>query len=199
MVPAISNYDLIVGLGNVGQRYAGTRHNVGFEVVDAVAKQIAVGPRRADDLYYWCSAEHGRHLLTLVWPRTYMNRSGQAVVDLLDRLETSVGRMLVVVDDFNLPLGSIRFRSRGSDGGHNGLASLIEDLGTEDFPRCRIGIGEPADEEDVVDYVLGRFAEAEREVIDPIISTVAEGVIFAIDHHFDEVMSTYNRNPAQPD
>jgi len=128
-----------------------------------------------------------------------MNRSGQAAAELLDRLEVPGERMLVVVDDYNLPSGSIRFRKRGSDGGHNGLASLIEDLGTEDFPRCRIGIGEPTDGEDVVDYVLGRFTEAEREAIDSIIAIAAEGVLFAIDHHFDEVMSTYNRNPVQPD
>ena len=198
-VPGASQVDLIVGLGNVGQRYVGSRHNVGFEVLDLVARQLAVGPRRADDLYYWCSAEHRRHLLTLAWPRTYMNLSGQAAVDLLDRLEVPVERMLVIVDDFNLPLGSLRFRRRGTDGGHNGLASLIEELGTDDFPRCRIGIGEPSEEEDVVDFVLGPFAEAEREVIEPIIATAAEAVIFAIDHHFDEVMSKYNRNPAQPD
>ncbi len=197
--PTTSQLDLIVGLGNIGERYAGTRHNVGFDVVDLVARQLAVGPRRADDLYFWCSAERDKHLLTLAWPRTYMNRSGRAAADLLDRLEMPAQRMLVVVDDFNLPVGSVRYRARGSDGGHNGLASLIEDLSTDDFPRCRIGIGEPTEEDDVVDFVLGRFTEAQREAIDPTIAMAAEGAIFAIDHHFDEVMSRYNRNPAQPD
>lgn len=191
--------DLIVGLGNIGERYAGTRHNAGFEVLDLVAREIAIGPRRVDNLYYWCSAECRKRLLTLAWPRTFMNRSGQAAADLLKRCETSPDRMLVVVDDFNLPIGSVRFRQRGSDGGHNGLASLIENLGTEDFARLRVGIGEPGEEEDVVDYVLGRYAEEERKELDPILKFAAEGAIFAIDHHFDEVMSRYNRNPAQPE
>jgi PTH1 family peptidyl-tRNA hydrolase len=188
--------DLIVGLGNIGERYAGTRHNVGFEVLDLVAQEIAIGPRRIDDLYFWCSAEYSRHLLTLAWPKTFMNRSGQAAIDLIERYETTADRMLVIVDDFNLPIGSVRFRQRGSDGGHNGLASLIDDLGTEDFPRLRVGIGEPTADEDVVDFVLGRYNKTEREAIESIISFAAEGAVFAIDHHFDEVMSRYNRNPA---
>ena len=191
--------DLIVGLGNIGERYAGTRHNAGFEVLDLVVREIAIGPRRIDDLYFWCSAERSKHLLTLAWPRTFMNRSGQAALDLLERFETSPDRMLVVVDDFNLPIGSVRFRRSGSDGGHNGLLSLIEDLGTEDFPRLRVGIGEPGNDEDVVDFVLGRYSPEEREALEPNLRFAAEGVIFAIDHHFDEVMSRYNRNPARPE
>jgi PTH1 family peptidyl-tRNA hydrolase len=106
--------------------------------------------------------------------------------------------MLVVVDDFNLPLGSLRFRPDGSDGGHNGLASIIEALGTEEFPRLRLGIGPVTDNMDARDFVLQPFADAERDAVREMVGTAAEAILFAIDHRLEEAMSNYNSTPAPP-
>ena len=107
--------------------------------------------------------------------------------------------MLVVVDDFNLPLGAVRIRPRGSDGGHNGLISLIEELGTTDFPRIRLGIGPATTDDEVIDFVLGKFSSEERKQVDEMIVRAADAVLFALEHRLEETMSKYNFNPALPE
>ena len=199
---------LVLGLGNIGRKYRGTRHNVGFEVLDRVADRLKAVPRPRRTEYDWATAQVSpgvnnagepiRREIMLVWPRTFMNLSGLAARAVLTENEIRPSEALVVVDDFNLPLGAIRIRSRGSDGGHNGLISLIEELGTEEFPRLRIGIG-PLAKDPVVDYVLGAFEPEERKKIDPVLDIAAEAVLFAIDHRLEETMSTYNYNPAPPE
>ena len=188
---------LILGLGNIGAEYDGTRHNVGFDVLDRVATLQKATPQRSTRDYAWALIERSPEPLVLAWPRTYMNRSGRAAVGLLERLEADPRQMLVVVDDFNLPLGALRFRRNGSDGGHNGLASIIEELGTEDFPRLRLGIGPAPDNTSTVDFVLGKFDKEELQKASDLTNTAAEAVIFASNHRLDEAMSEYNRNPAQ--
>jgi len=126
-----------------------------------------------------------------------MNRSGLAAVALLERVEREPSEMLVVVDDFNLPLGALRFRQNGSDGGHNGLASIIEILETEDFPRLRLGIGPAPEYSSTIDFVLGKFDKEELKKASDLTNTAAEAVIFASNHRLDQAMSEYNRNPAQ--
>jgi PTH1 family peptidyl-tRNA hydrolase len=132
----------------------------------------------------------------LAKPTTMMNGSGGAVVTLLDKFDLRPSQMLVVVDDFNIPLGALRLRKGGSDGGHNGLESIIQALGTDDFPRLRLGVGPVPPGEEIVDFVLGKFAKTEEKTVKKMIEMAAEAVIFAAGHRFDETMSKYNFNPA---
>lgn len=191
-----SQIALIIGLGNIGERYQATRHNVGFDVLDRVAASLGAEFRPVDVLYHRADMRVGDREIVLAKPRTYMNRSGWAAEDLLQQNDLTPERMLVVVDDFALPLGRLRFRTGGSDGGHNGLASIIESLDTTAFPRLRLGIGPVPEEIDPVDFVLAPFAPDELELKRTMIEAAAEAVVFAIDHRFDEAMSTYNANPA---
>lgn len=195
---------LAVGLGNIGEEYVGTRHNVGFEALDLVASQLKA--RRLPDTGFTRRAkvEKSRQVepqrnLTLAWPTTLMNRSGMAVAELLVDLGLEPAEMLIIVDDFNLPLGSLRFRPGGADGGHNGLVSITEHIGTEQFPRLRMGIGPLADIDSHSEFVLSRFASEELPAVKKMLAKAAEAVIFAFCHRFEEAMSKYNRSPASPD
>ncbi len=195
---------LVLGLGNVGRKYLGTRHNVGFDVADRVADLLKAEAKPQTDEFQWSVARAGESELVIAWPKLYMNRSGIAATRLLERCQLTPDRMLVVVDDFNLPLGKLRFRQRGSDGGHNGLSSLIESLGTDDFPRLRLGIGSepqavPPDTTSAVEFVLGQFTPQERTRVDRMVATAADAVLFAIAHRLEEAMAKYNNNPALPD
>ena len=191
---------LILGLGNIGDQYKGTRHNLGFEVVEKVQQALKVPFQPTTDFYDWAKRKLDDRRLILAWPKTYMNRCGIAARSLLDAHGLTPDRMLVVVDDFNLPLGSIRIRQGGSDGGHNGLASLIEVLQTESFPRLRLGIGPVPDNRDAVDFVLSRFEPDEVEQVKKMVDTAAEAVLFTLDHSLEEAMAKYNaKSPAQPE
>jgi PTH1 family peptidyl-tRNA hydrolase len=187
----------VIGLGNVGADYKHTRHNVGFAVLVRVAAVLKAESRPETPDYRWAVARSRLQPVTLAWPTTLMNRSGRAAARLVEEHQLAPEQMLVVVDDFNLPLGRLRMRHRGSDGGHNGLASLIDHLGTEDFPRLRLGIGPVPDDMEVTDFVLGRFTEPEIETADRMITSAAEAVLFALEHGLDEAMTRYNVNPAQ--
>ena len=188
---------LVVGLGNIGRRYRATRHNVGFDVLDRAAARLKaptpVSTRYDERTEISC----GDRQVILAWPTTYMNLSGLAVEALLQFYALSPADMLVVVDDFALPLGKLRLRRSGSDGGHNGLMSIIETIGTEDFPRLRLGIGPAPAGVDPADFVLAPFEKSESEAVSAMIGTAAEAVVFTIDHRFDEAMSTFNANPAR--
>ena len=190
---------VLLGLGNIGKKYIGTRHNLGFELLDRVAAKFGVEKRHRTDLFYWAETAKEGHRLVLAWPRTYMNGSGDAAIKLLHDNDIQPSEMLVLVDDFALPLGAVRFRGGGSDGGHNGLASIIEALGTEQFPRLRMGIGPVDKSTDIVDFVLSKFSAAERKSADSMLDRATEAVLFAIDHRLDEAMSKHNYNPAPPE
>ena len=137
--------------------------------------------------------------IILAKPTTFMNGSGDAAEELIERLGITPAEMLVIVDDFNLPLGAIRFRQSGSDGGHNGLVSVIESIGTQAFPRLRLGIGAFSGKGEVIDYVLSRFAKAEKPIVEKMLAIAAEGVIFAVQHRLELAMSQFNSNPALSD
>ena len=149
---------IALGLGNPGARYAETRHNIGFVVLDHLATRCGVYWQPQEDVQSLVAAIElsGREVL-LAKPQTFMNRSGQAAAALCTRWEASPEDMLVLCDDFLLDLGRLRFRRGGSDGGHNGLASVIEALNTEAVPRLRLGIGAPPENGDIIDYVLDPF------------------------------------------
>jgi len=187
---------VVVGLGNIGQRYEGTRHNVGFDVLNRVSDRLRGSSIERHEHLVWRSVTAGEgeaaREVKLVWPTTLMNRSGRAFEAILSEWSAQPIDCLVVVDDFNLPLGRLRFRERGSDGGHNGLASIIETIETDDFPRLRLGIGPLADRDRVTEFVLGRFDTDEEALARRMIDTGAEAVLFAMTHRLREAMSRYN-------
>jgi peptidyl-tRNA hydrolase, PTH1 family len=191
---------IIVGLGNTGERYAATRHNVGYEAVGRAASELGAIMESDHRYYRWARADTESGRVVLVWPTTYMNRSGLAVAELLERFPASPSDIMVVTDDFNLTLGRIRVRAGGSDGGQKGLRSIAEVLDTEEFPRCRIGIGPLPEGADPVEFVLGRFTLPESEIIEKSIAVAAKAVIFATHRPIDEVMAQFNNtNPALPE
>ncbi len=166
---------VVVGLGNPGSRYAGTRHNVGWLVLDRLAERAGWSGRgRQRDASTILMGRHRGLDLTLVKPLTWMNDSGSAVRKVLAREHAPLADLLVVADDFALPFGKLRFRESGSHGGHNGLRSIIEELGTEKFSRLRVGIGDPA--RDARDHVLSRFEPDEVQRLDELLDAAAEGI-----------------------
>ncbi len=164
----------IMGLGNPGRRYAETRHNYGFMVVDRIAFLKRKEFSRGDGPYFACEIEIGEHNLTLVKSTTYMNNSGKAAALICESLAIAPSQLLVIADDCNLPLGKIRYRPHGSDGGHNGLLSIIESLGTEDFPRIRLGIGETPEGKPREDFVLEEFALEETKTVEKVVAKTIE-------------------------
>lgn len=164
---------MIVGLGNPGPEYAGTRHNVGFELIDHLAKkhQIRVDTRKHRAVYGQGMIE-GKSVL-LVKPLTYMNLSGQAVIAIAKAYGISPASILVVADELDLPLAKVRMKPKGGPGGHNGHRSLIASLGTQEYPRVRIGIGKGGP--DTIDHVLNRFRPDERQAIEDALATVIKG------------------------
>lgn len=190
---------LIIGLGNPGERYVGTRHNLGFDVVDLAARQLMAKIQQEQEKYQWSVAEIDSRTVTLAKPTTYVNRSGEAVRQLMADLEIELPQLLVVVDDFNLPLGSIRIRMAGSDGGHNGLASIEEALETTEFARIRLGTGPLTDNVDAAEFVLSKFEPPEQEKMQEMVAKAAEAVIFATGDRLELTMEKYNINPAPPE
>jgi PTH1 family peptidyl-tRNA hydrolase len=191
---------LVVGLGNPGAEYDGTRHNIGFTVVDAVAGRLEIALRERSRFQAALGdGECGGRKVVLAKPLTYMNRSGVAVRSLVDWLKLPVDSVLVVVDDADLQLGRIRLRESGGSGGHNGLRSIIEQLGgREDFPRLRVGIGRigPAGQ-DITGHVLARFGGAERSVARQTVQEAADAVMCCIDEGLAAAMNKFNRRTKQ--
>jgi PTH1 family peptidyl-tRNA hydrolase len=166
---------LVVGLGNPGAQYQATRHNVGFEVVEILAQRLSGAAKKAfgGELV---DVRLGSEKVLLLQPHTYMNLSGQSVQQAISFYKLELADILVVCDDLNLPLGRLRFRSRGSAGGQKGLADCIRRLGTDEFPRLRIGIDRPQDSSQTVNFVLSTFKKDERAVIDDALQRASEAV-----------------------
>lgn len=173
---------LVVGLGNPGQKYAGTRHNVGFMALERLARADGSSWRQQAKLHgLLADVGQGAQRLRLLMPQTFMNDSGRAIRAALDWFSLEPGQLLVVVDDMDLPLGKLRLRAGGSAGGHNGLRSTIQHLGTQAFPRLRIGIGAPADNPAerrarTVGHVLGTFTAAEQPALEAVLNEVGAGI-----------------------
>jgi len=193
----------VAGLGNPGDRYTGTRHNAGFEVIDALARTAPGGAVRVDRLD--CRALTGRTRVgespvLLAKPQTFMNCSGESVKGLLNRYEIPLERFLVVVDDAALPVGRIRIRASGSSGGQKGLQNIIDCLGTNAFPRLRLGVAGAhlVQSEDLADYVLARFGKAERSLFDGAVGNACDAVISFLTSGLETAMNTFNRPPEDP-
>ena len=167
---------LVAGLGNPGEQYRGTRHNVGFEVVDALARRVGADFETAPADALQARWRHPEGLVILAKPLTYMNLSGSAVGSLCRFYKVDLPDLLVVCDDVNLPLGRLRGRLSGTEGGHNGLRSVAEMLGTIDYARLRIGVGRGDERRDLADHVTARFEADERPGIDAAIARAADAV-----------------------
>src|SRR5437762_2789568 len=167
---------VVVGLGNPGPKYAGTRHNVGFEVVDYLAKGPGCSAFREKFEAFVAELKEGDETVLLIKPLTFMNLSGRAVRAVLDFYKLPVEQLLVVCDDFNLPLGKLRVRAKGSHGGQNGLRNIQEQLGTDAYARLRLGVGEPTTG-DAIDHVLSRFKSGEKAAVVEAIATAAQAVV----------------------
>jgi peptidyl-tRNA hydrolase, PTH1 family len=184
---------IIVGLGNPGPRYAGTRHNVGFDVVDWLAAGGGTGPFRSRFQAQVAEFTDGAETVLLVKPETFMNLSGQCVRAALDFYKRPVEDLLVVCDDMALPLGKLRMRESGTHGGHNGLRNIQEHLGTAAYCRLRIGVGEPDD--DAVEHVLSRFRTGERDAMSAAVQLAGEAVLVWVRQGPAECMNRYNGPP----
>jgi PTH1 family peptidyl-tRNA hydrolase len=196
----------MVGLGNPGDKYAGTRHNIGFEVVDRLSKVWAIPLKQERRFQGEYGAGFGptRQKVYLLKPLTYMNRSGQSMRAVMDWLKLEPSQVLVVYDDMDLPVGRLRLRLSGSAGGHNGMKSAIAHLGTQDFCRLRIGIGASdragdraggrAGDSDkaVVSHVLGNFSKAERSILDAVVDQAVRTLEQALTDGVEKAMSLYN-------
>jgi PTH1 family peptidyl-tRNA hydrolase len=182
---------LIVGLGNPGSRYAGTRHNVGYAVVDLLAESPHATRLGGRFQAQRVELREGSGKVLLIKPETFMNLSGRCVREVMEFYQVPLEDLLVVCDDINLPLGKLRFRARGSHGGHNGLRDIQDHLGTTEYSRLRVGVGSPG-ERDVVDYVLGRFRPTEQAVMDDAVRTAAQAVMVWVERGTEACMNHYN-------
>jgi PTH1 family peptidyl-tRNA hydrolase len=189
-----------VGLGNPGSEYDGTRHNIGFAVIDALARHLKI--RLKTRFGFWKrnyrlgTGSIGKESVLLVEPLTYMNNSGEAVREIVETYRLELQSLLVIVDDFQLPLGAIRLRHRGSDGGHNGLSSIIEQLQTDEFPRLRCGIGGesmPSDKRQMAGYVLSPFEKREEEAVADLTLRARDAAFVAVAEGLDAAISRFNR------
>lgn len=185
---------LIVGLGNPGRKYEKTRHNIGFEVLDAVAKRSAADSPKEKFSGRVAGATIAGQPALLLWPLTLMNCSGQSVQAAIDFYRVPLGDLLVICDDFNLPGGKLRFRGQGSAGGQKGLDDIIRRLGSEEFARLRVGIGPVPDAWDPADFVLGRFTAAQRVDVDETIARAADGIECWVAEGVDVGMSRFNQS-----
>src|SRR5947209_14743592 len=182
---------VIVGLGNPGPKYAGTRHNVGFDVLDYLAAAPGCAAFRERFEAFVAETKEGDETVLLMKPLTFMNLSGRAVRAALDFYKLPVESLLVVCDDFNLPLGKLRVRAKGSHGGQNGLRSIQDQLGTDAYARLRIGVGQP-DPGDAVDFVLSRFRPGERKATEEAVATAAQAVLVWVRSGTEACMNRFN-------
>lgn len=181
---------VVVGLGNPGRKYAETRHNMGFLVVDELARRIGAPTSKRRMQAEITEGRLGDDRLVLAMPQTYMNDSGRAVREIVRWYKVPLEDMLVVVDDLDLPFGQIRLRARGSAGGHNGLKSIFQQLGTQEVPRLRVGIGRGGNH--AVAHVLSRFSPEEREALPAIIDRAADAVELWATRGIVEAMNAVN-------
>ncbi len=190
---------LIVGLGNPGAAYRGTRHNVGFEVVDEIARRsnVSFGGGPAESLIAKVR-DLGQGAI-LARPLTFMNLSGRAVADLAHYFRIALPDLFIVADDVNLPLGRLRARTHGSDGGHNGFRSVIDALGTIEFARLRVGVGRGDRRRDLADHVLARFEPDEASAVTEMIARAADATALFVTGGIERVMNTFNRGERELD
>ena len=183
---------LIVGLGNPGAEYERTRHNLGFMLIDRLARDAQTQIKRQECRALIGRAEIGGQMVALAKPQTYMNLSGESVSCLLSKPDRSVEKLVVISDDLALPFGTIRIRPRGSHGGQNGLRSIIDCLRTQEFARLRIGIAPEHPISNASNFVLERFSKMETETVEKVLEESAEAIVTIVTDGVDQAMARFN-------
>ncbi len=189
----MSNKHLIVGLGNPGLKYRKTRHNIGFLVIDRLAKEKGARLKKGRGPYEIAEFQLDDRSVLLAKPLTFMNNSGQAVAELVNYFDIEFSHLLVILDEVELDFGRLRLRAQGSSGGHNGLGSIIQHLNTKLFARLRIGIGTEYAKKDMTKFVLSNFSRNEQKELDSILDQAVDAVLCFIRDGIDKAMNTYNR------
>jgi len=185
---------LIVGLGNPGREYQLNRHNIGFMLIDRLCRELLTTPGMVQSKAIIAKAQFAGKKVILAKPQTYMNLSGQSVSSLVRFYKIPYDRLLVAHDDLDLPLGTIRLRPGGGSGGQKGVSSIIQQLGTQNFPRLRIGIGRPPGRMDAAAYVLQDFNQEERELLPEVLDRAAKAALAFIEHGLETAMNQFNGN-----
>ena len=190
---------LIVGLGNPGTKYAHTRHNVGFDVMEKLSRKLGVSISREKEEALIGECFVGSQKVILAMPQTYMNLSGEAVMRLANWYKIPPENLLVIYDDIDLDPGFIRIRKNGSAGTHNGMRSIVGLLGYENFPRLRVGVGKKREGYELVDWVLGHYIGEEQEAMDKAFELAADAVVDYIENGIESAMCKYNtKKPKKP-
>lgn len=183
---------IIVGLGNPGQKYDKTRHNVGFDAIDLISEKHGI---KVDKLKHRALIGQGRiggEKVLLVKPQTYMNLSGESLASIVNYYDADIEKVIVIYDDIDLDVGKLRIRKKGSSGSHNGMRSIVKCLGSTDFPRIRIGVSKPEKNMDLADFVLSRFSKEDRVFVDESIDRVVKTVEEIMNTDLDKAMNMYN-------
>ena len=183
---------MIVGLGNPGKEYEHTHHNMGFDVVDRFADSLGVAFDRNDFKGIYVKARFMNQDLIILKPQTYMNLSGESIIQVLNFYKIPIENMIVVYDDMDTPLGHIKLKIKGSSGGHNGIKSIIQNIGSEEFKRIKVGIGHP-ESKNIIDYVLKRPAKEEEPLLDSAQKNAVEAIKVALSDSFNKAMTMYNK------
>ncbi len=184
---------LIAGLGNPDKKYEATRHNIGFETIDLLCRKTGINLTKLKFKAVWGDGIIGGEKVIIAKPQTYMNLSGESIRDIASFYKIPPENIIIVCDDINIPLGNIRIRPKGSDGGHNGLKSIIYQLASDQFVRIRMGVGAPKGEHyNLADYVLGKFSKEEIEVLTPTANRVTEAIETIIKNDVATAMNRYN-------
>lgn len=184
---------LVVGLGNPGKEYSGSRHNLGFQAVELLSRRLKTGRPFQKHWSLCASAEYRGCQVILAQPLTYMNRSGRAVLELVRNYHVDLSNLLIIYDDLDLPPGMIRLRKKGGSAGHNGIQSIIESLGTTEFPRLKIGIGKPPSDLEGADYVLQPPDQPDLVSLNAALDKAAEAVLLYISDGLDSSMNIFNQ------
>jgi PTH1 family peptidyl-tRNA hydrolase len=185
---------MLVGLGNPGRQFKANRHNMGFLVLDELAKHLDVTFSRIESKALICKADYNNKRLFLIKPQTYMNLSGQAVSTLLNFYHIPVDNLLIAYDDIDLPYGFIRLRPAGSSAGHKGMQSIIDRLGTNEIPRLRLGVDRPAGRKTAANYVLKNFSAAELEILPELLDRAVKAIFTVLDKGLETAMNQFNNN-----
>jgi PTH1 family peptidyl-tRNA hydrolase len=182
----------VVGLGNPGKSYQNNRHNVGFMCIDRLADKHSIAVTQNKFKAIIGEGIIGKEKVALIKPQTYMNLSGESLRAFLDYTKSTIDEGIIVYDDLDTVLGQVRLRSQGSSGGHNGIKSIVQHLGTQSFNRVRVGISRPAPGYDIADYVLANFNKLEFEQLLPVLDRTVEAIEYALEQPFDKAMAKFN-------
>ena len=181
---------LIAGLGNPGDEYKNTRHNIGFDVIDLISKKYNIPINRSKYRGMYGEGFIGKEKVLLLKPQTFMNLSGESIAEWINFYKLPREKFIVVLDDINLEVGRIRIRGEGSAGGHNGMKSIIKSLGSQEFKRIRVGVGAPKGE--LVSYVLGKFSKDDREKIEQAFEIAVSSIETTMENGIEEAMNRFN-------